>query len=482
MGYTSFMAEINLELQPKQEEAFLSEATEILYGGAAFGGKSYLMRVALIWWCSNVNGLQCYLFRKTLPDLIANHIDGPGKFMDMLAGWIEAGHVVYNESKKRFKFWNGSAIYLRYCQYDKDALIYKGTDIHVLCMDELTSFSEFQYRFLRGRVRMVGVKVPEEYKSMFPRILCGSNPGDVGHNWVKTTFVDKSPNGEIIQTSKDEGGMRRQFIQAIMADNEIGMEEDPGYEDRLSGLGDPALVEAMKSGNWDIVAGGMFDDVWRKHVHVIVPFDIPIGWRIDRSFDWGSSKPFSVGWWAESDGTEVKLKNGNTLHFPRGTLFRIAEWYGWTGKANEGVHMLATEIAEGILRKEKDMNIAQRVVPGPADSSIYTVENGNDIAGDMSNKNIKWTKANKSPGSRKVGWELMRTRLKACLQTPMEAPGMFVFENCHQFIRTIPVLSRLERDRDDIDSNAEDHIADETRYRVLAAAPAKVEMKKLVGL
>jgi len=476
------MAELNLRLQNKQSEAFKTTANEVLYGGAAFGGKSYLMRVALIFWCSAIPGIQCYLFRRTFPDLWANHMEGPGSFTAMLSPWIEAGHVTFNQSKKKFVWWNGSAIFLRYCQYDKDVLNYLGTDIHVLCMDELTSFSEYVYRFLRGRLRMVGITVPEKYKGLFPRILTSSNPGGVGHNWVKHTFVDQSPNGQIVRASKEEGGMRRQFIQALMTDNKKGMEEDPEYVYRLEGLGDPALVEAMKSGNWDIVAGGMFDDVWDRGTHVIKPFLIPSSWRIDRAFDWGSSKPFSVGWWAESDGTEVTLSDGNRLQFPRGTLFRIAEWYGWNKRPNEGLHMLATEIADGIKLIESQMQLSSRIKTGPADSSIYDVENGNDIAGDMAKKGVKWVKANKSAGSRKIGWELMRTRLKASLQTPMEEAGLFVFENCQQFIRTIPVLSRLERDRDDIDTNAEDYIADETRYRILAAGPSVLNQKKLIGI
>src|SRR5690606_31152314 len=103
------------------------------------------------------------------------------------------------------------------------------------------------------------------------------------------------------QTARDEGGMMRQFIPALLEDNPTLQENDPDYETRLEGLGNAALVRAMRKGDWDIVSGGMFDDVWDRAVHVLKPFPVPDSWRVDRSCDWGSSKPFSFGWWAESD-------------------------------------------------------------------------------------------------------------------------------------------------------------------------------------
>jgi len=224
----------------------------------------------------------------------------------------------------------------------------------------------------------------------------------------------------------------------------------------------------------------MFDDVWKADEHVvldIVDF-VPRSWRIDRSFDWGSSKPFSVGWWAESDGTDLVLPNGKRFATVRGDLFRIAEWYGWNGQVNEGLRMLATEITKGIVSREIRMGLHGRVLSGPADTSIFTVENGVSIARDMASpvlidgqryRGVSWMRADKRPGSRKAGWELMRKYLKFGIRTgmPRENPGLFACESCKQFIRTIPSLPRdLQGDADDVDTDAEDHIADEARYRV----------------
>ncbi len=460
---------MELQLWPKQGMALQTAATELLFGGAAGPGKSHLLRVAAVWFSANISGLQTYLFRRTNPDLVKNHLTGPTGLPAILAEWSEQGRAKINYGKNYIDFWNGSRIYLCHCQHEHDVLNYQGAEIHLLLMDELTHFTESIYRFLRGRVRLGGLKLPEEFVGLFPRITCGSNPGSAGHNWVKQTFIDNAPPYELKKMSPAEGGMLRQFIPALLVDNPTMMENDPEYADRLAGLGNPELVRAMLEGDWDIVAGGMLDDLWRRGIHVIdEPFKIPESWYVNRSFDWGSSKPFSVGWWAESDGTMAP--NGRT--YPRGTLFRFDEWYGWNGKANQGLKMLAVDIADGIKKREATM--PHIVKPGPADTSIFDAENGVCIVDDMAKRGVRWEKADKSPGSRKTGWERLRKYLKASIPEsgmPMEDPGIFIFSNCTQWIRTVPILPRSERginpDPDDVDTRAEDHAGDETRYRIM---------------
>ena len=317
---------MDLKLHPKQGEAFLSEATEILYGGAAGGGKSHLFRAAAIAWCYDIPGLQVYLFRRTSPDLFKNHMEGPGGLPALLGKWLESGIVRINQTKGQISFTQGSRIHLCHCQYRKDLHNYQGAEIHVLMIDELTQWPWDMYRFLRGRARLGGLKVPDRYAGRFPRILTGANPGGISHNAVKAAFVDLAPPMAITEMPKAEGGMRRQYIPARLEDNPTLAENDPDYEARLEGLGHPALVKAMRHGDWNIVAGGMFDDVWMAGRHIVRPFEIPPSWRVDRSFDWGSSKPFSIGWWAESDGSDAALPDGTRRATRPGDLFRIAEW------------------------------------------------------------------------------------------------------------------------------------------------------------
>jgi hypothetical protein len=369
------------------------------------------------------------------------------------------------EQKKQWRFPSGARLKFEYLDRDADANNYQGHNYTDLFFEEITQWGDPKpINKLRATLRSA-VGVPCQFHAT-------GNPGGPGHNWVKQRFIDPAPQGykvlwedftnpftgEVIKTS-------RVFIPSKLPDNKF---LGPGYVAKLYQAGDAELVRAWLEGDWDVVAGGMFDDVWATKTHVLEPFDIPSSWRIDRSFDWGSSKPFSVGWWAESDGSEVRLANGQTRHFPPGTLFRIAEWYGWNGKANEGLRLSDNAIASGIKSREEQMRIGRRVRPGPADSSIFDEVNGDSPAKQQERVGVRWEKADKSPGSRKRGWQLIRNRLIASKAERMEKPGLFVFSTCQQFIRTVPSLPRLDRDPDDIDTEAEDHIADETRYRVSA--------------
>lgn len=466
---------IDLRFHKRQSDAYLSTATELLYGGAAGGGKSYLMRASSVLWGAAIPGLQMFLFRRLSDDLIKNHVTGSGGYLEMLAPWLRSGAVRYNGSANFFEFWNKARVWLCHCQYEKDVYKYQGAEIHILYIDELTHFTEFQYNFLRGRVRLGGLKVPAKYRGLFPRIINGSNPGGAGHTFVRRMFIAKQPPFAIRQMSDEEGGLRRQFIPARLEDNPTLTKNDPDYAKRLSGLGSKALVKAMREGDWDIVAGGALDDLWDSRVHVIPLFSIPRGWRIDRSLDWGSSKPFSVGFWAEADGTEATFKNGTKWCPPKGTLVRFAEIYGSLEVGtNKGIDLGARDLARRIKRKEATLRAAgiiqTDVRAGPADNSIEVSGNrdSKSVGTLMREEGVHWTPSDKSPGSRLNGLVLVRERLRAAHRG--EEPAIYFTANCAAALGTLPVLPRDPKNMDDVDSAAEDHCYDETRYRVLASS------------
>lgn len=467
------MSALDLSLHEQQTVAFESPATEILYGGAAGGGKSYLMRVLAIVLCANIPNLQVYLFRRHVGDLYKNHIEGVGGFPDILGAWIQSGRVKLNLSNGQLQFWNGSKIHLCHCQYEKDVFKYQGAEINVLLIDELTHFSQTIYRYLRGRVRLGGLQVPKVWRDRLPLVLCGSNPGGLGHSWVKRSWIDLAPPLKVTQMSRAEGGMLRQYIPAKLADNPTMAENDPDYEDRLAGLGNPALVRAMLDGDWNIVAGGALDDVWSPRV--IVPrFAVPASWRVDRGFDWGSSAPFSVLWFAQTDGTQATLPDGVVFAPPPKTLVVIHEWYGAKPDTDEGLKMPARDIAAGILAMERDLVtgnwIAAMPAPGPADNSISAVNQPGTptIAGEMASAGVYWTESDKASGTRKNGLDLIRARLAEAAKDMPEQPALYVMNHCNNALAHWPVLPRDPKKPDDVDSDAEDHDYDVLRYRVLA--------------
>lgn len=458
-----------IALHPKQQEALDTTASEILLGGAAGAGKSYAMRAISIILASQIEGLQVFLFRRKSSDLFTNHFIGEGSYYDLLADWLECGYCkIITSPHIKIEFKNGSIIHVRHCFLEKNKYDFQGAELHVLLIDELTHFTESIYRYLRGRCRIAAdmrdkidkFKKESGLKMEFPFILCGSNPGGVGHTWVKKAFIDIQPPYQVMQMPKEEGGFIRQFIPGRLSDNPSLNEEK--YTTALQGLGDDLLVEAMLEGNWDIVAGGAFGDVWSAENNIVEPFALPKEWYFDRSFDWGSSHPFSVNWFAESNGEDVKLKDGTYMPTKRGDIFLFAELYGWNGIANTGCNLLATEVATLITKLEKKMPV--RIRPGAADSAIFSKQNGNCIADDMVSKGVKWTKADKSPGSRTAGFEIFRRYIKNA--TTLDGPALYVFNTCRHFIRTIPTLPRDDIKLDDINTEAEDHIYDAVRYRL----------------
>jgi hypothetical protein len=417
------------------------------------------MRIAAIVWCTAIPGLQVYLFRRIRDDLVKNHMEGPKGFRAMLAGWVVQGWCTIVEDEIRF--WNGSKIYLCHCKDEKDIYKYQGAEIHVLIVDELTHFSETMYRFLRNRVRMVGITLPADYVGKFPRILCGANPGNIGHLWVKMTFVTSGKPMELRRMPANEGGMLRQYIPARLEDNPSMGEDDPGYELRLEGLGSAALVQAMRWGDWDVIEGAFFD-CWDAKRHVVTPFAIPQDWLRFRSGDWGSAKPFSFGWWAVV-GDRFKLPSVGWL--PRGCMVRYREWYGCQdGKPNTGLKLHAEEVGKGIWEREKN---DPRLSYGVLDPAAFAEDGGPSINERImrgSGGKVFFRPAdNKRVPSRGAlgGWDQMRARF---VGDDEGLPMLVCFSTCTDSIRTIPALQHDKDRPEDLDSDMEDHAGDDWRY------------------
>lgn len=303
-----------------------------------------------------------------------------------------------------------------------------------------------------------------------------------GHGWVKDQFIDVAPYGKVVkivvpgvfnpQTQQEEDIVRTQV--SLFGSYKENIYLSAVY---IAGLidstkNDENLEAAWLDGSWDIVAGGAISDLWDRSIHVIPRFQIPSNWYLDRTFDWGSSHPFSVGWWAEANGEEVQLDDGRIWCPQRGSLIQIAEWYGSRKLGtNKGLKMAAGDIGFGIRERELQMLsdewILRQPFSGPADNQIRDVKEADEdtIEKKMADKGVRWQPSDKSPGSRRNGLELIRERLLNAKRG--EGPGLYFMQNCHASIKLIPVLPRDEVHLDDVDTDAEDHPYDMTRYRIL---------------
>lgn len=440
---------MQFDLHPRQTQAFLSEAEEILYGGAAGGGKSHAMRVIALYYAFNVPNIQIYLFRRLSEDLKKNHLDGSSGFNVLLSEYIDAGFCRINYSTSQIIFENGSKIHLCHCQHEKDVIKYQGVEINLLLIDELTHFSEYIYKFLRSRVRLGGLKIPKNIIGKLPKIFCSSNPGGIGHDFVKRDFITNLEPFELKKMSDEEGGMIRQFIPAKLADNPTMTINDPYYKNKLLALGG-SLAKAMLNGDWDAIEGAYFEK-FNIERHTIAPFEIPRGWFKIRAFDYGYSAPFSVGWYAVSEGVEVDKK-----WIPAGALIKYREFYGTTGKQNEGLRLENNQLSRRIVELEKGEKIHDEV----ADPSIFAHNGGISIAEQLFNGGLNFRKAD---NERIAGWQQIRYRLDG-----EDNPLLFLFTTCKHTIRQFQSIQHDKGKPEDLDTDMEDHALDETRYACMS--------------
>lgn len=420
----------------KQKLFLASKAKHLGFGGARGGGKSWAIRTKAKLLAFNYPGIKILIVRRTYNELSENHIIPLCEELHVYDTDKRKRLAKYNDSKKHITFPNGSRILFRYCENDKDAERFQGTEVDILFIDEATHQTEDRVRKLTACVRGTG---------NYPRrIYYTFNPGGVGHAWVKRLFIDrKYKTGE---TPEDYA-----FIQSLVTDNVALMAADPDYIRQLEAL-PPKLREAWLNGKWDIFEGQVFEEfrdnpehyIDRRWSHVIQPFIVPEDWKIYRGFDWGYSKPFSVGWYA------VDHEN---------RAYRIAEYYGCTQTDNEGVKYEPTKLADGIREIESmDPNLKGRRIIGIADPAIFSEEKGESIAESMAKKGIYFEPAD-------------HTRLAGKMQCHYRLafdengiPMFYVFSTCKHFIRTIPTLLYDEKKVEDVDTSLEDHIYDEWRY------------------
>ncbi|MBA4707523.1 phage terminase large subunit [Aquitalea aquatica] len=403
----------------------------------------------------------------------------------------------------------GEELLFRFADDEDDYWDYHGQEFPFIGFNELTkqkssAFYEAMMSCRRSSFR------PQDYQRpdglLLPSIpletFSTTNPFGIGHAWVKKRFIEPVPRGRVLRTTQtvfnpqtkqeEDITLTRVAIHGSYKENPY---LDPVYVATLMAIKDTNKRKAWVEGSWDVTSGGRFDHLWREAVHVVKPFAIPAGWRVDRSHDWGESKPFANLWWAESDGAPAVI-DGRTVRFPRGTLFLIGEWYGCPPEEmNVGLNMPSSDVARvvkwvdarltgqmvdmPVAAKVGQMNIqpgiCQRVASGPADSAIFnTGDNELSIADKMKKQGVEWIESDKRPGSRINGASLFCDMLEAAIKGRdsesglPEEPAFYVFENCRGWISRIPVLPRDTRNPDDVDTAAEDHDWDATRYRVLA--------------
>lgn len=441
---------LDIKLHAPQRAALYSPAEQTLYGGAAGGGKSYLLRAAATTWCLAVPKFTFYLFRRTYGDLIANHFEGHMNFHEMLAPLVEAGQC--RILQKSIRFTNGSRIILAYLNNIADLNKYQGRQIHGLGLDEATHFNEREVRFLFSRMRLGGLKIPEGCPWTFPRAILATNPGGIGHLWAKKWFVD---HGEfkVFRSNEKNGKKLRTFIPAKLSDNPTMTETDPDYAGSLKGLGDPLLVRAMLEGDWKIVAGAMFGGVWRDSLHTCNSFAIPPDWEIWRGADDGYGSPAACYWLTE-DPRDKTIYVIDELH-RAGMLPNVMA--AEIKAKDKGIILWDQENERGYLNPAADFD-------GLLDSAAFSDSGQGDIARGLQLRKlgVRFRPTKKWTGSRVHRAQNLHRLLAVNPKT--SKPGIIFFKRCKHAIETIPALPRDKNNPEDVDTNGDDHAYDAVTY------------------
>lgn len=487
MGFpalSNIVTEVVWEPLPKQAILISCPVFETLFGGARGGGKSYGV---LGEWAAHADeygvdaiGLCIRRERTQLVELIEHSKNIYHKL-----------GAKFHEIDKMWRFPNGARLRFAFLESDNDAQAYQGHSYSRVYVEEMGTFPNPEpiFKLMATLSRNPNVR---------SRFIATANPGGPGHSWIKKRYIDPAPLGMKILKSKFVNEFTKEvyykervFIPSGVQDNKYTNTAE--YIANLQMSGGDELVRAWLMGDWNVNTGAFFPE-FENRKHIIKTFDIPKHWTRFMSMDWGSSKPFSIGWWAvvpdEYDaGLDVgkanwvfmqdeSLYKDKRLFLPKNSIIRYREWYG-NNKVNEdknpniGLKLTAEEVAEGISVRERNeprnengrAKINYRVI----DPSAFKEDGGPSIAERMGGApyHIYFSRADNSRVAKTGamgGWDQVRHRLKGEDERPM----IYFMDNCIDAIRTLPVMQHDLNKIEDVDTTGEDHAPDDIRYACMS--------------
>lgn len=428
-------------------------ADEKLYGGAAGGGKTAAIVAESVTLALEYPGIPINLFRRTIPELNKTI---KAELVRQCHAYMKAGHLVYRSQAsgehegRSYVFSNGSTITLNYLDNEADMYRYQGAEMPVIGVDELTQFPQAWIEYLITRNRTSN----EEWPVLF---MAGTNPGGIGHGWVKARFIDAGPPEKVLTVRLPDGETKTRVFIPAKLDDHPSEKFRKDYNKQLQSISDPQLRRALRQGDWDVFAGQVFTE-FSRHTHVVEPFAIPEYWPKWRSMDYGNKN--SVLWFAQDPQTE------------RVYVYR---------EYRTDVYCTIGEKARII----KDLEGDEHIPYGLGDPAIWNGSaNHNDKEGKsvgqlFEDEGIHWQAANNDRAS---GLAMVHDMLS---MAPDGLPKLQFFSTCISIIKTLPSLPYDKFKVDDVDTKADDHDYDALRYGLMKfkakAGGPKVKKAAWVG-
>ena len=422
---------MNIQITRRQKAFIDATETEVLYGGAAGGGKSYGQLIDAFLVALRYPKSKQLLLRRTFPELERSLIrTARGLYpMDVFS---------YNASSHTGTFANGSILDFGHLGTDGDVYQYQSAEYDVIRFDELTHFTEFQYTYLISRIRGAN-GYPKQMKST-------TNPGGVGHSWVKARFIDPAPpNTPFV----GEDGSSRVFLPAKIDDNKFLMSADPTYKERLL-TQDEDTRKALLYGEWDIFSGQFFRE-FRREIHTCEPFPIPASWRRYRALDYGFDR-LAVLWVAVAPDKRVYIYR------------ELCE-----------SDLIISAAAQTIKAMSEGEEIYATLAP--PDLWSRSQESGKGRADMFYAEGIPFTKAS---NDRIDGWSAVRELLAPNNEGE---PRLHIFNTCTELIKCLPALVHDPRHPEDCATEPHwaTHAPDALRYFAVSwTRPAKPEEERRV--
>lgn len=426
-----------------QTDFLASSENEVLYGGAAGGGKTMALIADPMRYFDNGN-FNGIILRRSTDELREIVWKTQELYPQAFPG------AKWGEKKSQWTFPSGARIWLTYLDRPEDVLRYQGQAFSYIAFDELTQHpTPFAYLYMKSRLRTTDPTLPTFLRAT-------TNPGGPGHSWVRKMYIDPAPANQAFAATDIETGktlvypeshekagqplFTRRFIPASLYDNPY-LTADASYEANLLSLPEMQRRQLLE-GDWDVADGAAFPE-FKKADHVIEPFDIPNEWRRFRSCDYGYSSYSAVHWFAIDPSYE--------------TLYCYRELYvsKHTGK----------DLGAAILEAERGEPISYGVL----DSSCWHNRGqlGPSIAEEMISMGCRWRPSDRTAGARVAGKNLFHQRLKVDEETSLA--GIIFFNTCRQIISDLPVIPADPKGSDDIDPRyATDHAYDSVRYGIMS--------------